>query len=119
MDRKGQPNNKPAVDRKNSMTSYAESYIRIQFIAAKGVKRKDRKAYYEKIPEPERKRFLATYPTWEKDVFADETNARLAAYAKAFIKKVPKDERAEFYKSLGKTLKEDFLKDYPDWKDDI
>ena len=74
---------------------------------------------YEKIPEPERKRFLATYPTWKKDVFADETNARLAAYAKAFIKKVPKDERAKFYKSLGKTLKEDFLKDYPDWKHDI
>ncbi len=119
MDKRAQQNNKPAVNRKASLTTYAESYIRQLFTGAKGIKRKDRKSYYEKIPEDERERFLETYPTWKKDVFADDTNERLAAYAKIFIKNLPKDERAKFYKNLNKNLKEDFLKDYPDWKDDI
>ena len=38
---------------------------------------------------------------------------------KIFIENVPKGERAKFYKNLNEDMKEDFLKDYPDWKDDI
>ena len=119
MHRKTQPKNKPALNGKASMTTYAESYIRQLFTGTKGIKRKDRKSYYAKIPEEERERFLKTYPTWKKDVLTDETNERLAAYAKIFIKNVPKDERAKFYKNLNKNLKEDFLKDYPDWRGDV
>ena len=120
MDKKSRPKKKLASDlRKASMTTYTESYIRMLFSGAKRIRIKDRKAYYEQIPETERKRFLDTYPTWEKDVFADETKERLAAYAKIFIENVPKEERAKFYKNLNEDMKEVFLKDYPDWKDDI
>ena len=49
----------------------------------------------------------------------DETEERLAAYAKNFIENVPKEERARFYKNLDDELKKDFLKDYPDWEGDI
>ena len=120
MDRKSRPKKKLASDlRKASMTTYTESYIRMLFSGAKRIRIKDRKAYYEQIPETERKRFLDTYPTWEKDIFADETKERLAAYAKIFIENVPKGERAKFYKNLNEDMKEDFLKDYPDWKEDI
>ena len=120
MDRKPQPKKKLASDlRKASMTTYNESYIRMLFSGAKRIKRKDRKAYYEQIPETERKRFLDTYSTWEKDIFADDRKERLAAYAKIFIENVPKEERARFHKNLDEDMKEDFLKDYPSWKNDI
>ena len=120
MDRKSQPKRKLASNLRNaSITTYTESYIRMLFSGAKKIKGKDRKAYYEQIPETVRKRFLETYPTWKKDVFGNDTNARLAAYAKIFIESVPLEERARFYKNLDEHLKEDFLKDYPDWKHDI
>ena len=120
MDKKSQPKRKLASDlRKASITTYTESYIRMLFSGAKKIKRKDRKAYYEQIPETVRKRFLETYPTWKKEIFADATKERLAAYAKIFIENVPKEERARFYKNLDEDMKEDFLKDYPDWRDDV
>ena len=120
MDRKSQPKRKLASDlRKASITTYTESYIRMLFSGAKKIKRKDRKAYYEQIPETVRKRFLETYPTWKKEIFADATKERLAAYAKIFIENVPKEERARFYSNLDEDMKEDFLKDYPDWRDDV
>ena len=49
----------------------------------------------------------------------DEIKERLAAYAKIFIDNVPKEERVKFYQNLDENMKKDFLKDYPDWKDDI
>ena len=49
----------------------------------------------------------------------DEIEDRLAAYEKIFIENVPKEEHAKFYKNLNEEMKKDFLKDYPDWKDDI
>ena len=53
------------------------------------------------------------------DEEASKTTKRTALYARDFIKTVLKKDHAKFYKNLNDELKEDFLRDNPDWKNDI
>ena len=53
------------------------------------------------------------------DEKAKKTSERPALYARYIIKTVLKKDRAKFYKNLNDELKKDFLKDNPDWKDDV
>ena len=121
MGKKGQSNFKSAVDIAHGTSLLAKNQIKL-------MSKKQRLKYYSRFDGDTDKQLLQLKLMSKKqrlefysrlDEEASKTTKRAALYARVFIKTVLKKDRAKFYKNLNDELKEDFLRDNPDWKNDI
>ena len=121
MGKKGHSNSNSVVDIAHGPSLLAKNQIKL-------MSKKQRLKYYSRFDGDTDKQLLQLKLMSKKqrlefysrlDEEASKTTKRAALYARVFIKTVLKKDRAKFYKNLNDELKEDFLRDNPDWKNDI
>ncbi len=121
MGKKGQSNFNSVGDIAHGTSLLAKNQIKL-------MSKKQRLKYYSRFDGDTDKQLLQLQLMSKKqrhefysrlDEEASKTSKRAALYARDFIKNVLKKDRAKFYKNLNDELKEDFLRDNPDWKNDI
>ena len=121
MVKKGQLNPNPVVDIAHADPLLSKNQIKL-------MSKKQRLKYFSRFVGDTDKQLLQLKLMSKKQRLefysllnqeASKATKRAALYARDFIKTVLKKDRAKFYKNLNDELKEDFLRDNPDWKNDI